>query len=306
MKLVDLHQDIAFYYLTNINPPSFDKEAERHSDLPKLKRAGADVVFGAVFPFLNTYGGWAPSVEAALDALKVYWRLAKQHGVAVVEKPGDLDKPGLKLVLVLEGADVLREAGDLELFHRLGVRAIGLTWNVDNKWASSCYSKKDRGLTAEGEELLKEAERLGVIIDLAHASKQTALDVLQLWKKPLVISHANVKSVHNHPRNVDDEVLKALVDNGGVIGLTFIPSTISSQASIPHLAKHFKYVKEKFGVEVLAIGTDYLGISTTPPGLKSVDKIEALAKALVEEGFAKEEVEAVFWKNAMRVLKAYF
>jgi len=67
--------------------------------------------------------------------------------------------------------------------------------------------------------------------------------------------------------------------------------------------KHFKYVKEKFGTEVLAVGTDFLGISSAPPGLETVDKVALLAKALMEAGFSREEVEAVFWRNALRVFK---
>jgi membrane dipeptidase len=116
----------------------------------------------------------------------------------------------------------------------------------------------------------------------------------------VVISHANVNDVYRHLRNVNGEVIKRLVDNGGVLGLTFIPRTISDSPTLSALVKHAKYVKERYGVEVLAVGTDYLG---TPPGLESVDRIETFFKALRETGFSGEEVEAVAWLNAYRVLK---
>lgn len=304
MMLVDLHEDIAHYFLTSLNPPPFHEDAEgRQSDLPKLRRAGADVVVAAVFPFVHVYDRWAAASQVALEGVKVYYSLAERYGVRIVERASDLWAPALKFMLALEGADVLNDVGDLKLFYRLGIRVLGITWNLDNKWGHSCYAKRDGGLTASGEELVAEAERLGVVIDLAHASRRTALDVLAMAKRPVIISHANVKAVHDHPRNVDDEVLKALADNGGVIGLTLIPSTISPSPSLNHLVKHFKYVREKFGVEVLAVGTDFLGISSAPPGLETVDKVAVLAKALVEVGFSKEEVEAVFWRNALQVFK---
>jgi membrane dipeptidase len=98
-------------------------------------------------------------------------------------------------------------------------------------------------------------------------------------------------------------VIKRLVDNGGVLGLAFIPRTISDSPTLSALVKHAKYVKERYGVEALAVGTDYLGISTTPPGLESVDRIETFFKALRDAGFSGEEVEAVAWRNAYRVLR---
>lgn len=300
---VDLHEDIAYYFLTAADPPAFDVDAEgRQSDLPKLKRAGAELVFASVFPFVNAYGSLSPSLELALDELKAYYSISEKHGVRIVEGRGDLHAPGLKLLLALEGADVLRSVEDLRLFYKLGVRAVGITWNVDNKWGHSCYSKKDKGLTASGQELVEAAQKLGVVVDLAHASKRTALDAIEAAKRPVVISHANAAAVAAHPRNVDDEVLKALADNGGVLGLTLIPKTIGDDPSPRSLARHAKYVKEKFGVEALAIGTDYLGIPAAPPGLESVDKIGRLLDALREVGFTEEEVEAVAWRNAYRVL----
>lgn len=302
--LVDLHQDIAYYFLSSLSPPPFDVDAEgRQSDLPKLRRAGVDLVLAAVFPFVYTYGGWSPSLRLALEALKVYHAIAERHGVRLVEGRGDLLSPGLKFLLVLEGADVLSSVEDLGLLRRLGVRGVGVTWNLSNRWGSSCYARRGGGLTEEGYALVEEAQRLGMVVDLAHAGRKTALEALEAARRPVVISHANVADVYKHPRNVDGEVLRRLADNGGVLGLTFIPATISQSPSPEALAEHAKYVKERFGVEVLAVGTDFLGISSAPPGLESVDKIGRLAEALRSAGFTSEEVEAVLWRNAYRVLR---
>jgi len=187
--------------------------------------------------------------------------------------------------------------------NRLGVRGVGVTWNLNNRWGHPCYAKGGGGLTEEGYALVEAAQRLGMVVDLAHAGRKTALDALEAAKRPVVISHANVNDVYGHPRNVDGEVIKRLVDKGGVLGLTFIPRTISDSPTAGALVKHAKYVEERYGVETLAVGTDYLGISTTPPGLEPVDKIETFFNALREAGFSGEEVEAVAWRNAYRVLR---
>jgi len=128
---------------------------------------------------------------------------------------------------VLEGADVLNSVDDLRHMYRLGVRGVGVTWNLNNRWGHTCYSKGGSGLTEEGYALVEAAQRLGMVVDLAHAGRKTALDALEAARRPVVFSHANVNDVYRHPRNVDGEVIRRLVDNGGVLGLTFIPRTIS-------------------------------------------------------------------------------
>jgi membrane dipeptidase len=87
--LVVLHQDVAYYFLTSLSPPPLDVDAEgRQSDLPKLRRAGADLVLAAVSPFVNAYGGWSPSLQLALEGVKAYYSLSERHGVRLVEKRG--------------------------------------------------------------------------------------------------------------------------------------------------------------------------------------------------------------------------
>ena len=97
------------------------------------------------------------------------------------------------LLLSMEDAEVLEDPYDLVIFKRLDLRGIGITWNFDNKWESGCLTKKDRGLSHNGEELVMIANKLGIILDIVHASKRTMIDVLKAFKKPVIISHANVR-----------------------------------------------------------------------------------------------------------------
>ncbi|MCI4465072.1 MAG: dipeptidase [Thermoproteus sp.] len=309
--IYDLHEDVAYHYFSGRRPDFDIDDGSRQSDLPKLKRAGVDLVFASIFPVATTYGSTGPGGAApagakslALEMFKMMYRLSERHGIAIVERAADLDRGGLKFLLLMEGADSLDDPSDLLLYFKLGLRALGITWNLDNKFGASCLSRRDYGLTAYGEELVALANRLGVILDLAHASRRTALDAISASRKPVVISHANAASIHRSPRNVDDEVLEALKRNGGVIGVTAIPSLVGERGTVQELVRHAVYIKESFGADMLAVGTDALGVDRMVEGLESVDRLPAFLELLREAGFGDSEVEAVAYKNAKRVIEA--
>jgi membrane dipeptidase len=205
-------------------------------------------------------------------------------------------------MLCLEGADALEDSSDLEILYKLGLRALSITWNHDNRYGSSCMSKKDYGLTGEGERLVHQANEIGVVIDLAHSGRRTALDTLSISTRPVMISHANYQKVHPHVRNVDDEVLEALKKNGGVIGFTMIRDTIGPDANLDGLAQHILAVSKSFGPDIVAIGTDYLGIERGPAGLEDVSKLVDLLTKLGSMGMTESEIRKLAWENAYRVL----
>jgi len=305
MRIVDLHEDFA-YSAQNIDVIEGD-----HQSSIKMLREFDSLVFASIFPHVNTidergeeltslYG--TPTrptnfyFELFIDQIKFYYYLERKGLVKIVRKAEDLETSGVKFLLSLEGADVLRNYTDLYLLKELHVLNIGLTWNYDNKFASSCMSKKDYGLTSEGEKLVKLANELGIIIDVAHAGKQTILDVASVTKKPIIDSHTNFTKLKQHKRNLDDEEIEAIVKTGGVIGITAIVSTLK-EPTIQGIVESIKYLGESFGWEYVAIGTDFLGIEETPKGFENILKVKELAKAI--EGHEEE----VLWKNAYRVIK---
>ncbi|GAB6944430.1 dipeptidase [Vulcanisaeta sp. JCM 14467] len=331
--IIDLHEDIA-YYLMNSGSleegfQDFDVDSpNRQSDLPKLIRGNVKVVFGAVFPIHDTYnpiigerissGYGAQSAKSytptaskliGLEMIKIYLILARRfsnrlriiEGYPDVEQVMNSDLIGL--LMSVEGADMLDDVYDLLLLHRLGVRALGITWNFDNRYGASCFTRKDYGLTSDGEELVRLANELGVIIDLAHASRNTMIDVLSISKKPVIISHANVQGVHKHLRNVGDDVLELLVRNHGVIGITMIPSTIGPKPNINSLVRHVLYIRERFGPDIIAIGTDFLGIERTPEDLTNIGEITKLLNRLAEYGLGDNDIRKIAFENALRVIR---
>ncbi|AKA75142.1 peptidase [Saccharolobus solfataricus] len=306
MKLIDLHEDLAYSNQQGIDVI----EGDRQSSIRMLKEFDS-LVFASIFPHVDTldersegltalYGNPTRStnfsIELFLDQVKFYYYLERKNLVKIVRSANDLEKEGVKLLLSLEGADVLRDYSDIYLLKELHVLNLGLTWNYDNKFASSCMSKKDYGLTSEGEELVRLANKLGIIIDLAHAGKRTVLDVTSTSKKPVIDSHTNFTRLKQHRRNLDDEEIEAIVKTKGVIGITAIVATLK-EASISGIVESIKYLGESFGWDYVAIGTDFLGIGEAPKGFENILKVKELTKAI--EGHEEE----VLWKNAFRVIK---
>jgi len=305
MKIVDLHEDFA-YSAQNIDVIEGD-----HQSSIKMLKEFDPLIFASIFPHVNTlderseeltslYGTLTKSTnfyfELFIDQIKFYYYLERKGLAKIVRKVEDLETQGIKFLLSLEGADVLRDYTDLYLLKELHVLNIGLTWNYDNKFASSCMSKKDYGLTSEGEKLVKLANELGIIIDLAHAGKQTVLDIASISKKPIIDSHTNFTRLKEHKRNLDDEEIEAIVKTGGVIGITAIVSTLK-EPTIKGIIESIKYLGESFGWEYVALGTDFLGMEETPQNFENILKVKDLAKAL--EGHEEE----VLWKNTYRVIK---
>ena len=330
--IADLHEDVSYHVLEHGYQDFSTDINGRHADIPKYKRGGVKLVFAAVFSAIPTwdpriqetlsrgYGGSTPisrsyifraPLQMALEHFKVYYRLARALGkdLFLVKTRGDLEYAGrderIGFLISIEGAEVLEDPGDLELFFNLGARSLTITWNYDNRYAASCMSKRDYGLTGEGEELVSIANDLGVILDVSHASKKTALDVASLSKMPVIASHSNYSGVHRHPRNVDDDVIEAIKATGGVVGFTLITSTIGEKPSIQSLADHVMSVWERFGPDVLAVGTDFFGIEETPEGLSDVSMLPRLFSELRSRGMGESDIRKMAWDNVVRVLESH-
>jgi len=290
MRLADLHEDLAYasMMIDVIN-------GDAQSSISMLRAFDESMVFAAVFPRIKMRKIAGESHIALqgllIEQIKFYLELEKAGLVNIIRGINDL-RPGINLVLSLEGADVLG-INDLYILKELGIRAIGLTWNEDNRFAASCMTKKDYGLTNNGEELVKLANELGIIIDVAHASKQTVLDVASTSRKPIIASHANASALKHHRRNLDDEEIEAIIKTGGVIGVTAIRDTLPSP-TMQGIVDNLKYIGESFGWSHVALGTDMLGIDETPTGFENILK----ARNIIEVINREEEL----WKNPLRVI----
>jgi membrane dipeptidase len=145
---------------------------------------------------------------------------------------------------------------------------------------------------------------LGMIIDCSHLSDKGFYDCIKYSKHPIVCSHSNSRSVCNVVRNMSDEMILALKENKGLMGINYCPDFISNSKKnqIPDIIKHINHIKSVGGIDIIALGSDFDGIPT-PNGMSDCTKVNLLKEALIKEGYTHEEIEKIFYKNFLRVFK---
>lgn len=220
------------------------------------------------------------------------------------------------LLSIEDGGMIEGDLNKLEYFYSQGVRMMTLTWNYPNQIGHPNFSLNDKkasintnpntkdGLTPFGIEVVKKMNELGMIIDVSHLSDKGFFDCIKYSTKPIVASHSNSRSVCGVVRNMTDEMILALKENKGIMGINYCPSFVSdSQVNqIPDIIKHINHIKEVGGIDVIALGSDFDGIPT-PLGMSDCTKTLALKEALVKEGYTKEEINKIFYLNFLRVFK---
>ncbi|KAF0193600.1 MAG: membrane dipeptidase [Bacillota bacterium] len=192
------------------------------------------------------------------------------------------------------------------MLHKLGVRAIGLTWNERNQIAEGVGEcRSGGGLTDFGVSAIKEMNRLGIIVDVSHLSEPGFWDVIKVTDKPIIASHSNAKAICNHVRNLSDDQIKALAKNGGVMGLNMCHEFLSSDRPvvIEHVMDHIEHVFSLVGSKHIGIGADLDGITTPPVGFEDVSKLPALTEAMLRRGLTADQVRDVLGQNYLRVIK---
>lgn len=310
--VVDGHCDTVHLFYGLKGPYRFGAEnAVGHVDLPRLRKGGVDVQFFA----LCVERRFKPcsALRRALVLLEIFSREMDENkdSVTVV-----LDKKGLheallagKLaaVLTLEGGDPLEgEIEILHLFYKLGLRGLGLTWNERNGLADGVdVGSSSGGLTDLGRRVVMEMNRLGMLVDAAHLAERGFYELLELSTSPVIVSHANAAGVCSHRRNLTDDQLRALRDHGGVVGMTFYPPFVTgrAEAKLEDLLDHFCYVAERFGTDLLGLGSDFDGIPQALPELGDVSALPNLTEGLLRRGFSDMEVRLILGGNFLRVLE---
>ena len=230
------------------------------------------------------------------------------------------------LLTIEEGGVCLGNIEFLRNFYRLGVRMMTLTWNFKNEIASPNIDyfkitpemKKEDikfvanttdGLTEFGIEVVKEMNRLGMVIDCSHLGDKGFYDVIKYSEKPIVCSHSCARSVCNHPRNLTDDMLYKLKENGGVIGINYCPSFVKETediVTIKDIVKHIIYIRNLIGIDYVGFGSDFDGIPNNRLELKDASMMNKVIEELRLNGFSEEDIDKVSYKNVLRVFKANF
>jgi len=310
-KIIDAHCDtVGFFCQETSNYDFLARNRFHHLDLPRLKESGVIMQFFALY--ISDEYKPVGSLAYCLRLLDSYYRTMQycsdelQTIYTVTDLNNNLKNSKIAALLSVEGGEALEgELAVLRMLFRLGIRAIGLTWNQKNQLATGIgEDKPGEGLTDFGMQVIREMNRLGMVVDLAHINRQGFFDTLNISSDPVIVSHANARAVCDHPRNLADDQLRALRDIDGVIGMSCCPDFVDpAYATIDKLLDHFVHVAEVAGVEHLGIGADFDGIQEVIAGLEDVTGLPRLAEGLSQRGFSREEIDKITHKNFIRVLK---
>jgi membrane dipeptidase len=221
----------------------------------------------------------------------------------------------LSIVLHLEGASAIEEDLDnLEQYYGKGIRSIGVVWSRPNVFGYGVPFRFPHspdtgpGLTRAGQELVKECNRLGIVIDLAHINEKGFWDVAELSHAPLVVSHSGAHAICASTRNLTDKQLDAVGESNGLMGIMFAPGMTREDGDrdgdvpISGIVRHIDYVAERIGIDHVALGSDFDG-AQMPTELSDVAHLPKLIQALADRGYDDNSLEKIAYRNWFRVLR---
>ena len=329
MKIVDMHCDTLSALLSaKRQGKNFDFE-NSDTQISLSKMQAGDYLLQNFAIFVNLGETDSPLPEA-LEMILLFESEMEKHAdlIRPVRSYADIEQnqaDGVMSALLTgeEGEITMGNPDFLDFLYKLGMRMMTLTWNYENslgfpnvrldKKASAssdryCLSQ-NKGLKEQGIVFLEEMERLGMIIDVSHLSDAGFYDVLEHTTKPFVASHSNARALARHPRNLTDEMIRALAERGGVAGINYYaPFLKDADKKMPlhglcsDMVAHMKHMKQVGGIGCIGLGSDFDGIDTATD-MKDCSGMQLLADVMSREGFTTGEIEAVFHDNVLRVYR---
>lgn len=320
MKIVDFHCDtISQLYDIRESGENINLKQNRlHLDIEKMKKSDYMLQVFASYVDLGSNNKPLQSCLSYIDLL--YDEVEKnKDDIGIVYTYEDIlkniENNKMSALLSIEEGGVCK--GNLSLlrnFYRLGVRMMTLTWNYENELAypnGHFYDKEKnerKGLKEKGFEFINEMESLGMIIDVSHLSDDGIYDVYNNTSKPFIASHSNARSVCSHQRNLTDDMIKKIGERGGLIGVNFYSSFLNNNYKFSDISKiediinHIKYISNIGGIGCVGIGSDFDGIDC-PLEFENSSKMQLICDEMKKSGFREEDIEKVFYKNALRLFK---
>jgi membrane dipeptidase len=304
IPVVDLHVDLSYQHV--YQNQRFDQGTGQYRASDLVSAGVRGVVLPLFVPHRVSPNG--PRVEDLENSYaRVFDELARTRPYLL---PGCHPEEGkVQTFFAFEGAAPLADDPEAPLrWVARGVRFFGLVHTRNNRLASSSTDPNPSyGLTEEGRRFVERVHRAGGLVDISHASDRAAREVLALARKdgvPVVATHSNARALADHPRNLSDELLRAVAASGGVVGVNFhSPFVVRGRpAKLADVVAQVRYLVRVMGVEHVALGSDFEGDIRPPPGLEDARGFGRLASALEKSGFSRAEVEAVFATNAERLL----
>lgn len=320
-----------------------------HTDLPRMRAGGMGAQFWSVYvpTWLTGDAAVSATLEQVDAARTLTSRYADQLAWATtadeVEDAWATDRMA-SLMGAEGGHSISCSLGTLRQLHELGVRYLTLTHNANTPWADSATAAPVAGgLTAFGREVVREMNRIGMMVDLSHVSADTMRAALEVTEAPVVFSHSSARAVTDSPRNAPDDVLEAMARGGGVCMVTFVPKFVNAACADAHrelvaaaaaegipeadgvrfaaferawvldhpqptatladVVAHVEHVREVAGIDHVGLGGDYDGVEALPVGLEDVSTYPALLAALAERGWSSGDLARLTCRNTLRVMR---
>ena len=314
--VVDTHCDTLMQFLPQPygNPPArkLGQRSERgHIDLPRMIEGGVTCQTFAMYTGRRAFVPEAPLVAMQMVD-KFYSEIAENSEIVAVTKTKEIvnaKKEGkLCGLLSMEGAEPLMgDISVLRVYYRLGMRMLSFAWNYRTPFADGLGAKRSESKLPDlGVQALEEMNKLGIIFDVSHLADSVFWDAADVIKGPFIASHSNARALCGHARNCTDDMIKAIADHGGVLGMNYAPAFVKEGgqgATVEHLVDHIDHIVELVGPDHVGLGSDFDGIGPPPEGIETVDKTPNITRVLVQRGYSDEDILKILGGNHLRVFK---
>jgi membrane dipeptidase len=298
------------------------------TDIPRLRQGGVGAQFWSVYTPSSMTDKEATRVT--LEQIDTVHRMVQRWGETLqIAHTADEVERGftngkIASLIGMEGGHAIDNSlPTLRMFYALGARYMTLTHNGNLRWADAAADKPAHGgLTRFGEEVVREMNRLGMLVDLSHVSPDTMEDALRVTEAPVIFSHSSARALCNVPRNVPDNILGLVAKNGGVVMVTFVPGFISQEvanfdakpeaerkgqtpprATLSQVADHIDHIRKVAGIDHIGLGGDFDGITQVVQGLEDVSKYPDLTAELLKRGYKDGDVRKIIGGNVLRVMR---
>lgn len=356
--LIDGHNDIPWQYRVRVQNHlnQLDLAADltklqkpTHTDIARLRKGMVGGLFWSVYVPIGEYGGDAQDVQLVVEQIDLVKRLVGKYNsdfemAYTAAEVRDIHKRGKIASLIgMEGGHAIHNSlATLRMLYDLGARYMTLTHSKGLLWADSATDDtRHDGLTTFGEQVVREMNRMGMLVDLSHVSAETMRDALSISRAPIIFSHSSAYSITQHDRNVPDDVLRSVAGNNGIVMVNYLTSYVSEprrlhrityeqhrqtisaevaedqleaamiaweernpppEVTLLDVADHIDHIKQIAGIDHIGLGADYDGMPPGPVGLEDVSTYPALLKELLVRGYSDEDIAKIAGNNILRVL----
>ena len=311
VSVFDFHCDTSLKLLgKDMNSAGELRKNDGHIDLERASRLSGYAQCFACFttPFMEKWAKVSPIVIFERELVTIQREVdANRDMIAIAYSPEEIkenrENGKMSAILTLEGtAGFGYDPELLENLWDIGFRITTLGWNEDNVLTGS--HKTGGGLTEQGRAYVKEAQRLGMLVDVSHISDKGFWDIMDITTAPVIASHSNSRSVCNCSRNITDEMFTAICKTGGVVGINLGAQFVGENADIDTVCDHILHFMELDPTcKHIALGGDLDGVDVLPNGFTGAESYEVLAQRLLERGLSTDQVADIFWNNAFGVIE---